>query len=164
MVSTSTLLGLLTLFFIHSQHYSAQSAYHKSASFAALMFISALLGGFCGGRYLKHEHSIMLGLVLSATAMLSLGLTILPPPISLAIFVTGVGLSTPNIYFLLGQCYSSKTDSRRNSGFTTIYVYTNIGALFGFFFAGVLSQTIGFSAAFLLGSVSNITALLLLFF
>ena len=57
------MLSLLILFFVRDMHFPEKLSYSILGNFAALSYVSALIGGFIGGRYLTFRLTCVLGLV-----------------------------------------------------------------------------------------------------
>lgn len=116
-------------------------------SYLALVYASALIGGYVADRILGYQHSILLGAV-----FMSIGLFLIAYPdpeifkLGLATIIIGNGLFKPNISTLVGKLYGA-TDSRRDFGFTIFYMGINTGGCIAPLFTGLLAEKIVGSSA-----------------
>ncbi|HHW4669281.1 peptide MFS transporter [Xylella fastidiosa] len=105
---------------------NANSTY---GAYLALVYASAIFGGFIADRIIGYQRSIIIGAVIMAC-----GLFLITVPsrtmfeIGLATIVIGNGLFKPNISSLVGQLYA-EGDTRRDRGFTIFYMGINAGSL-----------------------------------
>jgi POT family proton-dependent oligopeptide transporter len=97
-------------------------------SYLALVYASAILGGYVADKYVGYQRSILIGAV-----VMSLGLFLIAVPneevfkLGLATIVVGNGLFKPIISTVVGKLYA-QSDERRDSGFTIFYMGINLGA------------------------------------
>jgi POT family proton-dependent oligopeptide transporter len=98
-------------------------------AFLALVYATAIFGGYAADRLIGYQRSILLGAIITA---LGLFMIIVPNQevflMGLAVVITGNGLFKPNISTMVGKLYGP-TDDRRDSGFTIFYMGINAGAL-----------------------------------
>lgn len=136
----------LTLYIV-AQFFGGDSAGQAYAgrtygSFLALVYATAIFGGFVADRIIGYQRSILLGAVVSA-----LGLFLITVPnqqiflLGLAVLIVGNGLFKPNISSLVGQLYA-QGDERRDRGFTLFYMGINAGALVAPLLTGWLASTV----------------------
>lgn len=101
---------------------NANSTY---GAYLALVYASAIFGGFIADRIIGYQRSIIIGAVIMAC-----GLFLITVPsrtmfeIGLATIVIGNGLFKPNISSLVGQLYA-EGDTRRDRGFT-IFIWASM--------------------------------------
>jgi POT family proton-dependent oligopeptide transporter len=106
-----------------------QPASRTYGAYLALVYASAIFGGYVADRVLGYQRSILLG-----AAVMSLGLFMIAFPdqrifeFGLATVIVGNGLFKPNISTMVGKLYGVD-DARRDSGFTIFYMGINSGAL-----------------------------------
>jgi len=97
-------------------------------AFLALVYASALFGGYVADRWIGYQRSILLGAVVMAVGLF---LIFIPDEVifrlGLATMVAGNGLFKPNISTMVGKLYRLD-DPRRDSGFTIFYMGINAGA------------------------------------
>jgi POT family proton-dependent oligopeptide transporter len=96
-------------------------------AYLALVYASAIFGGFVADRVIGYQRSILLGAVIMAAGLF----TILMPSqdlflLGLALVIVGNGLFKPNISTLVGKLYGG-ADPRRDRGFTIFYMGINGG-------------------------------------
>jgi len=98
-------------------------------AYLALVYGSAIFGGYIADKFIGAQHSILTGAVIMA-----IGLFLIMVPdrtffmLGLATIIIGNGLFKPNISNLVGQIYASD-DKRRDSGFSIFYMGINAGAM-----------------------------------
>jgi len=96
-------------------------------AYLALVYASAIFGGYVADRVLGYQRSILVG-----AAVMGLGLFMVMVPqqdiflAGLATVIVGNGLFKPNISSLVGQIYPVG-DDRRDRGFTLFYMGINLG-------------------------------------
>ena len=116
-------------------------------SYLALVYATAILGGYVADKVIGYQRSILVGAVFMAAGLFMITL---PDPllfkIGLATIVTGNGLFKPNISTMVGKLYAT-SDERRDSGFTIFYMGINAGAFVAPLLTGWLAQTVFGSAA-----------------
>lgn len=112
-------------------------------AFLALVYATAIFGGYVADRVIGYQRSILLGAVVSAIGYF---LIMVPEQtvflLGLAIIIVGNGLFKPNISAQVGQLYAPG-DGRRDSGFTIFYMGINAGAFFAPIITGLLAERLG---------------------
>ena len=97
-------------------------------AFLALVYATAIFGGYVADRVIGYQRSILLGAAISA-----LGYFMIVVPrqqiflLGLATIIVGNGLFKPNISTMVGKLYAPG-DARRDRGFTIFYMGINLGA------------------------------------
>jgi POT family proton-dependent oligopeptide transporter len=123
----------LTLYIV-AQFFGGDEAGQASASrtygaYLALVYATAVFGGYVADKVIGYQRSILLGAVVMAS-----GLFMIMVPnhqifmLGLSTIIVGNGLFKPNISSMVGQLYAPG-DSRRDRGFTLFYMGINAGAL-----------------------------------
>jgi len=123
----------LTLYIV-AQFFNGDDAGQASASrtygaYLALVYATAVFGGYVADKVIGYQRSILLGAV-----TMSAGLFMVMVPnhqvfmLGLATVIVGNGLFKPNISSMVGQLYAAD-DARRDRGFTLFYMGINAGAL-----------------------------------
>jgi proton-dependent oligopeptide transporter, POT family len=111
-------------------------------AFLALVYATALFGGFVADRIIGYQRSILLGAVIMASGLFVI---MLPDQslfiLGLSLVIVGNGLFKPNISTMVGQLYA-QGDSRRDRGFTIFYMGINAGALVAPLITGWLASVI----------------------
>jgi POT family proton-dependent oligopeptide transporter len=139
------------------------------------VYLSALLGGWIGDRWLGARGALLAGAIAIVLGHLQLGLatsgaswlaahgmarqTLLAA--SLATIVLGTGLFKPNITALVGQLYEVN-DRRRDRGFTRFYMVVNAGALAGGLAVGWIAARFGWTPGFLAASLGVVLCVVVL--
>jgi len=136
----------LTLYIV-SQFFNGDSsgqafASNTYGSYLALVYGSAIFGGYVADKIIGAQHSILIGAVIMGT-----GLFLIMVPnqqffmIGLATVIVGNGLFKPNISNLVGKIYKTN-DKRRDSGFSIFYMGINAGAMISPIFTQWLASTL----------------------
>lgn len=111
-------------------------------AYLALVYATAIFGGFVADRIIGYQRSILLGAVIMASGLF---LIMLPSQslflFGLATIIVGNGLFKPNISSMVGQLYS-QGDARRDRGFTLFYMGINAGALLAPLLTGWLAEQV----------------------
>ena len=111
-------------------------------AYLALVYASAIFGGWVADRILGYQRSILLG-----AAVMGAGLFMVMVPnqdvflAGLATVIVGIGLFKPNISSLVGQIYPVG-DDRRDRGFTIFYMGINLGGFLAPLVTGWLASVI----------------------
>lgn len=142
-----TLQSLLVFFLIKQLSFSDADTYIFSGQFAALVYLTPVIGGWIADRFLGKRIAVLLGglFLCMGYALLTLGQHALF--MALSLIIVGNGLFKPNVCSFLGEFYTQH-DSRREAGFTLFYVGINIGALLAMFCAGYIQKFVGWAACF----------------
>lgn len=136
----------LTLYIV-AQFWGGDEAGQASASrtygaYLALVYATAVFGGYVADRVIGYQRSILVGAVVMAA-----GLFMVMVPnhevftFGLATIIVGNGLFKPNISSMVGQLYAPG-DSRRDRGFTLFYMGINAGALIAPVLTSVLADRV----------------------
>lgn len=111
-------------------------------AFLALVYATAIFGGYVADRVIGYQRSILLGAAISA---LGYFMIVVPQQqiflLGLATIIVGNGLFKPNISTLVGKLYAPG-DARRDRGFTIFYMGINLGALVSPLVTGWLASVI----------------------
>lgn len=119
--------------------------------YTALVYMTALPGGWVGDRLLGAKDAVWWGGIIIATGHVVLGIHSTQAFfVGLILVAFGSGLLKSNMSALVGQLYP-EGGARRDAGFTLFYMGINVGAFFGQILCGYLGEHIGwrwgFSAA-----------------
>jgi len=136
----------LTLYIV-AQFYNGEAGGEADASryygaYLALVYATAIFGGYVADRVIGYQRSILLGAV-----VMSIGLFMIMIPslelflLGLAVIVVGNGLFKPNISSLVGKLYE-QGDDRRDRGFTIFYMGINLGGMISPLITGWLASEI----------------------
>ncbi|MEX3610649.1 oligopeptide:H+ symporter [Rothia sp. LK2588] len=123
-------------------------------AYGGMVYLLAILGGFVGDRVLGPERTLFYSAVLIMLGHIALSLIpgVAGVVVGLVLVAIGSGGLKTNASALVGSLYS-KTDERRDGGFTLFYMGVNIGALIGPLLTGLGWGAWGFHAGFLLAAV-----------
>ena len=109
-------------------------------AFLALVYATAIFGGFVADRVIGYQRSILVGAVVSAAGYF---VVMIPDQtmflVGLATIIVGNGLFKPNISTMVGKLYAPE-DQRRDSGFTLFYMGINLGAMIAPLLTGWMAE------------------------
>src|SRR5690349_16846337 len=115
-------------------------------SYLALVYASAIFGGYVADKFIGYQRSILVGAVIMAAGLFMISI---PDPtvfkLGLATIVVGNGMFKPIISTIVGKLYAT-TDERRDSGFTIFYMGINAGAFLAPLLTGWLASNVFGSA------------------
>jgi POT family proton-dependent oligopeptide transporter len=113
-------------------------------TYAALVYMLSLPGGWVADKLLGLRRSVLYGGLLIMAGQLTLAL---PTPAGLfpglGLIILGTGLLKPNVSVIVGELYG-RTDQRRDAGFSIFYMGINLGATIAPIVVGGLAQAPGF--------------------
>src|SRR5436190_16454164 len=111
-------------------------------SYLALVYASAILGGYVADKFIGYQRSILTGAVIMAAGLFMISV---PDPkifkLGLATIVVGNGMFKPIISTIVGKLYAT-ADERRDSGFTIFYMGINAGAFIAPLITGWLASKV----------------------
>ncbi len=111
-------------------------------SYLALVYASAIFGGYVADKFIGYQRSILVGAVIMAAGLFMISI---PDPtifkLGLATIVVGNGMFKPIISTIVGKLYAA-TDERRDSGFTIFYMGINAGAFLAPLLTGWLASNV----------------------
>jgi POT family proton-dependent oligopeptide transporter len=119
-----------------------QYASRTYGAYLALVYATAIFGGYIADRVIGYQRSILVGAVI-----MSAGLFMIMLPnqqiflLGLATIIVGNGLFKPNISTMVGKLYV-QGDARRDRGFTIFYMGINAGALVAPLLTGWLASAV----------------------
>jgi len=123
-------------------------------AYGGLVYVATIIGAWLADRLLGSERSVFYGGVLILLGHVSLAL--LPGlggvAVGLVCVAIGSGVLKANTVSLLGSLYAER-DTRRDGGFSLLYMGVNIGALIGPLLTGLLQTRIGFHYGFGLAAI-----------
>ncbi|HEU4997224.1 MAG TPA: oligopeptide:H+ symporter [Gemmatimonadaceae bacterium] len=115
-------------------------------AYLALVYASAIFGGYIADKIIGYQRSILTGAVIMAAGLFMISI---PEPtlfkLGLATIVVGNGMFKPIISTIVGKLYA-QGDERRDSGFTIFYMGINAGAFLAPLITGWLAQSVFGSA------------------
>jgi POT family proton-dependent oligopeptide transporter len=132
-----------------------------TASFIAFNYTLRLISGLISGKFFSHRTSVAIGSIFQGIGCYFLYLYELY--IGLAFFLVGLGFTITCLNCLLTQFYH-KDDKNREKVFIFNYSIMNLGFLIAYFISGYFEKIQNYKLLFLIGALSNIIPLILLFF
>jgi len=163
--------GMRSLFvlFMVAVFFNSENATQIYGSYAGLVYLTPLLGGWIAGRYWGNRRSVIVGaavmcvghVLMFISACLAQQSIFVDPsqggtidssvdntlPIflmfsGLAVLIVGNGFFKPNLASMVGDLYPADelTDTRRDSAYTIYYMGVNVGALLAPLVCGLVSS------------------------
>lgn len=141
--------SLLVLYLIQELQYGDKNAFLLYALYIALVEVWAAIGGYAADRFLGYRGSVLIG-----GGFIMLGHLLLTFSDSMPLFFGGLGaiicgstLFRTNLHALLGLLYE-KEDSRRDRGFTYLYMGINLGGFAASVICGIMAYAYGWHVGF----------------
>lgn len=161
-ISFAVLYSTLVLFMTQALGFSVAKASAVMGVFVAFNYGLHILGGYIGGRLVSYRVLFLVGMVLQVLACIFLSSpSVEHLYIALALFLTGCGLNVTCINMMLTQQFEDD-DSSRETAFFWNYAGMNIGFFIGFTVAGIYQADHSYNVLFLITTITNIIAFLLL--
>ena len=114
--------------------------------YTAMVYLTALPGGWIADRILGQRRSVLIGGIVIAAGHVCLMFHGLPNfYLGLVLITIGTGLLKPNISTMVGSLYTPE-DRRRDAGFSIFYMGINLGAFLAPLVCGYLAQHADFQA------------------
>lgn len=160
-LSFSVLYSSLVLYMTHRLGFTKTHANNITGFFIAFNYGLHLLGGVFGGRLMSNRLLFSLGMI-----FLVVGCMLLSIPSEtmlywgLAVFLTGSGLNVTCFNCMVTQRFKPE-DKQREVAFFWLYSGMNVGFFTGYMVSGYFEKLANYHTLFLLGSLGNICALLL---
>lgn len=121
--------------------------------YVALVYLLPVLGGWLADRVIGTRAATLWGGVVIASGHYTMALpTESTIWLGLLLIAVGTGLLKPNISTMVGQLYT-KTDERRDAGFTIFYMAINIGAFASPLLTGPAAKSFGYHMGFGIAAV-----------
>ncbi|MCP2257869.1 proton-dependent oligopeptide transporter, POT family [Streptoalloteichus tenebrarius] len=117
--------------------------------YGAAIYMSALAGGWIADRLLGSQRSVFYGglVIMFGHVCMALPFGSSTVWLGLALIIVGTSLLKPNISSVVGSLYS-KTDARRDAGFSVFYTSINIGSFVGQLVTGYLGEKVNWHVGF----------------
>lgn len=133
-----TMIAIFVLFLQAKYGYSEAAAGEIYATFLLFVYFMPLVGGVIADRWLGHQKTVTLGMLVMFFGYLLLAFPTLLGQLeltaiftALGVIAVGTGLFKGNLQALVGRMYDNPTyESKRDSGFSVFYMFINIGAMF----------------------------------
>jgi POT family proton-dependent oligopeptide transporter len=110
-------------------------------TYTALVYVTALPGGWLADRFLGQRRATLYGGVLIMLGHICLAVPSMDTfYLGLGFIVFGTGLLKPNVSTMVGKLYGVE-DGRRDAGFSIFYMGINLGALVSPYVCGWLAQS-----------------------
>ncbi|MCD7033841.1 peptide MFS transporter [Metabacillus sp. GX 13764] len=129
--------------------------------YGSLVYMSGIIGGWIADRLAGSTRTVFLGGVLIMLGHIALALPVGLTGLfaSMVLIVLGTGLLKPNVSNVVGSLYS-KTDNRRDSGFSIFYMGVNLGAFVAPLVVGTVGQKYNYHLGFGLAAIGMFLGLI----
>lgn len=138
-------------------------------SYTGLAFLTPIIGGYIADKFWGSRKSIFIGgfmmalgqfvLFICASLEKGAGFHMILLWTGLVLLFTGNGLFKPNISAMVGQLYSDKENTQKDSAYTIFYMGINAGAFLAPLICGYLGETIHFKWGFFAAGIGMIISL-----
>jgi POT family proton-dependent oligopeptide transporter len=127
--------------------------------YSGLVYMTPLLGGAIGDRWIGQRNAVVIGAVLMAAGHLAMSLdkTFL---VALLLLITGSGFLKGNIAAQVGALYPASDQRRRDLGYMIFMAAINLGALVGPLICGLLEKYYGWHYGFGIAAIIMLLGLL----
>ncbi len=116
--------------------------------YTALVYLTALPGGWIADRFLGQRRAVLVGGIVIAAGHFSMAVQgIATFYLGLLLIIVGTGLLKPNVSSMVGDLYA-KGDARRDAGFSLFYMGINTGAFVGPLVVGFLGERVNWHVGF----------------
>jgi POT family proton-dependent oligopeptide transporter len=131
------------------------------AVYGSLVYMSGIIGGWVADRLLGTSRTVFYGgiLIMLGHIVLALPAGITALFVSMGLIVIGTGFLKPNVSNIVGDLYS-KTDNRRDAGFSIFYMGINAGAFLSPLVVGEVADRGGYHAGFALAAIGMFAGLI----
>ncbi|MCF6806938.1 peptide MFS transporter [Thiotrichales bacterium 19S9-12] len=144
--------ALLIFFLIEQFKLSSDYSANLVGTVLAMIYLSALVGGYIADRLIGYYLSAFLGslFMILGSSILALSYHENVMFLGLAFISISTGLIKSNISSFIGYFYDKAklSHSHRDFGFSIFYVGINLGSFFALLFASLLKEHYGFQAPF----------------
>jgi len=143
------------------------AAYTMRTNFISLLYIVPVVGGVLIDKYLGYKRSLYLAVISAGlgnfiVALHAIWLSNIILYFALFMLACGYAFFRPALYMMLASSYKDKNDVRRDSGFTLLYLATNLGAFFAPFLITNLAERLGWWVGFLLAGIFSLLSIFLI--
>jgi POT family proton-dependent oligopeptide transporter len=154
--------ALLVLYLISQLGFSAAQAFLLYTLYVAFVKVFAALGGYVADRFLGYKRAVLLGGVSIALGHILLTFSSISFLFYLGLgsIVCGSALFRVSLQAILGLLYE-KGDSRREKGFTLLYVGMNLGGLLAAVLCGFVAHLYGWHVGFGLAAFGMVVSMVL---
>lgn len=142
-------MTILVLYAIHVFNLSSNESYLLFGVYVALIYSTPLIGGILADKWLGNRKTIIFSGILAIIGnLILLSQSRYAFSLGLSTSVIGAGFYKSNSTHLIGMLYPVN-DPKKETGFTLLYVFSNLGAAFAPVVFGFLVYKSGWSDGFL---------------
>ena len=139
-------------------------AYAIFGTYASLVYISTLLGGYMADKVIGYRYAVLIGALLMT---LGHGSMAVETPffiyLGLTLLVFGSGFFKPNMTSIISEMYKGK-DEKKDGAYTIFYMGVNAGAFLGILLCGYIGEQVGWRWGFGLAGIFMLFGLLQFWF
>ena len=167
---------ILVLYLVKYHLYSVGEASMIYGTYAGLVYMMPIIGGYMADRYLGSRKAVTYGAILlvaghslmgfHGSAAFMEGDTVVRNEfyiniffLALALIITGVGFLKANISTIVGKLYGPN-DPRRDGGFSIFYMGINLGSLFSTLLVGYVGEVYGWNYGFAIAGIGMLFGLM----
>ncbi|EOS7977333.1 peptide MFS transporter [Enterococcus hirae] len=129
--------------------------------YGSLIYMSSIIGGWVSDRVLGAKRTVFFGgiFIMLGHIVLALPFGVSTLFVSMALIIFGTAFLKPNVSGMVGHLYS-KTDLRRDAGFSIFYMGINLGAMLAPIIVGTIGQEYNYHLGFSLAAIGMFFGLL----
>lgn len=117
--------------------------------YGALVYVSPIIGGIIADKVIGRKLAVLFGSIIMMFGHAALAFHgEVAMYVGLALLIIGCGLMKPAISAMVGEFFTEKEATRKDSSFAIFYMSINIGGFFGPMLGGVIQEKYSFEYAF----------------
>ncbi|HLB33283.1 MAG: hypothetical protein A3F67_02875 [Verrucomicrobia bacterium RIFCSPHIGHO2_12_FULL_41_10] len=155
------LKSILILYLTSQLHLSDATAYEIFGNFAALVFVTPMIGGWLADRYCGYRYAAALGCILIILGHITLAVFTYNIYIGLSLLTMGIGFFKSNAICLISSCYPDDSVGT-SSAFSWYYVSGNLGSMISQIICPYLVEKISWHAGFMAAAIGMVLGLIML--
>ncbi|MDA0911031.1 MAG: MFS transporter [Proteobacteria bacterium] len=160
-MSTGVMFSLTVLYLTLSLKVSESEAYMLNTALFSLFYCLPLIAGIVADKLLDAKRTLIIGQLFSIFGFFALAQFGEPLLVtSLSCIAIGGAFYLPSIWKLLNSCFPEQ-NTKRSYYFTVAYISLATGGMIATFSSGFIADYLSYQAAFYIGAVYNVIALLL---
>lgn len=153
--------ALLILYLTQGLMLDDNLSYSLYGSYVALLYLVPIFGGFLADRLLGYKYTVLLGIICMAIGSFIICLGEKQSLyLGMVLMIVGNGYFIGNLQCMLSQFYDDN-DSRRDAGFTLLFLGGNIGGLLAHASCAVIAYLYGWQYGFGATSIGMILGFIL---
>lgn len=146
--------------------WSRQEALALYGTYASLVYLTPILGGYLADRFMGYRNAVMLGAFIMTLGHASMALENIANVflyIGIGLLIIGNGFFKPNLTSIISCMYKDRTE-KKDGAYTIFYMGVNAGAFLGILLCGYLGEEIGWHWGFGLAGIFMFLGMLQFYF